>query len=74
MPKNLKHREILIEKAREDLGKDNSFEQINFVTELTPYAVEIRYDEFTPIIKDDLAKLVSQTEEALNFILMKIAL
>ena len=52
------HKEILIKKAKEDLG--------------SAYAVEIRYDEFVEITKEEVAKIVFQTEKALKFVAGKL--
>lgn len=54
------------------IEKDKSFEQINFVTSLTPFAVEIRYDEFVAVSREEIAEIVSQTEKALTFVFSKI--
>jgi len=54
------------------IDNDKSFEQISFTTSLTPYAVDIRYDEFVSYSGEDVNKVVSQTKEAVNFIMNKI--
>jgi len=53
--------------------KDNTFEQIGFITSLTPYAVEIRYDEFVSLGTEEITNLVSQTKKAFGFIINKIS-
>lgn len=55
------------------IEKDNAFAQINYVTSLTPYAIETRYDEMVELTKEETVEYVNQTEKALNFILNKTA-
>lgn len=54
------------------IKKDSSFNQISYVTSLTPFAIEIRYDEFVQTPRDEIIKIIDQTETSLNFILSKI--
>jgi len=56
------------------LERDASFGQISFVTTLTAYAVEMRYDEIIELPTGEVAEIVKQTEKAFNFILSKISL
>lgn len=52
--------------------KDGSFDEISFVTAMTPYAVEIRYDEFVAFSKEEISDLMSKTEKAIGFIFSKL--
>jgi HEPN domain-containing protein len=54
------------------LELDSSFNQIDFVTILSPYAVDVRYDEFIELSSSEVEEMVLQTESALNFILQKL--
>lgn len=54
------------------IKKDPSFNQISFITSLTPYAIEIRYDELVEIPRDEIEKIINQTETSLKFILSKV--
>lgn len=54
------------------INHDSSFNEIGFATTLTPYAVEIRYDEFIEMPSSEVSELLSQTEKALNFIFSKL--
>jgi len=54
------------------IEKDPAFADIQFITSLTPYAIEIRYDEFIELPKDEVLEILKQTETALNFILGKL--
>lgn len=54
------------------IEKEKSFNEIDFVTSLTPYAVDIRYDEFTPQSRKDVDEIVSKVEKSLNFIIKKV--
>jgi hypothetical protein len=54
------------------IEKDSTFDEIGYITALTPYAVEIRYGELVELSKEEVVELVLQTEGALNFILGKI--
>ena len=49
-----------------------SFKTIEFITSLTSYAVDIRYDEFVELPKEEISEILKQTENALEFILKKI--
>lgn len=51
---------------------DSDFKKIEFVTSLTPYAVDIRYDEFAELSSNEVVEIVSQTSEALDFVFGKI--
>lgn len=55
------------------IEKDRSFNEISFATDFTPYAVEIRYDEFVSFSKEKIMDLVSQTQKAVSFILNKLS-
>lgn len=52
--------------------KNADFNQIDFVVSLTPYAVEIRYDELIEIPREEIMEFVRQTEVALAFVLKKL--
>ncbi|MFH1386604.1 MAG: HEPN domain-containing protein [bacterium] len=52
--------------------EDPTFENIGYITTLTPFAVDIRYDEFIEIKKEEILEFIKQTETALSFILGKI--
>ncbi len=54
--------------------KDISFKQINYVVTLTPFAIEIRYDEFIDIPISEIKKMVDSTQDSLDFILGKLQL
>jgi len=54
------------------LEQDPSFEKIDYVTELTPYAIEIKYDEFVSLKQAEVEELVKQTQTAVNFIVKKV--
>ncbi|MBU0502673.1 MAG: HEPN domain-containing protein [bacterium] len=53
------------------LEQDQSFEKIAYVTELTPFAIDIRYDEFVSLKHAEVENLVKQAKTALNFIIKK---
>jgi len=53
------------------IEKDKSFENLNFITSFTPYAVEIRYEETVSLSTEEVVDIVSQAKEALDFILSK---
>lgn len=61
--------EILLSKCIE---KDSTFEQIEYVTSLTVYAIESRYDEIVQISQEEMEDIIAKTEDALDFILGKI--
>lgn len=54
------------------IKSDSSFGEVGEVIELTPFAVEIRYNEFVEIERSETVKLLNKTKKALNFILKKI--
>lgn len=56
------------------IEKDCSFEKISFVTTLTPYAVEIRYDEFVALEKNEVREIVVKGKQALEFITGKVGI
>ena len=53
------------------INKDPSFAEIQFVALLTPFAVEIRYDEFVDMPKEEVVDILKRTETALSFIINK---
>lgn len=54
------------------IKKDASFNQISNITAFTPYAVEIRYDEVIEVARSEVEELLSQTEQAVEFILSRV--
>lgn len=51
---------------------EKSFQQIDYITEMTPYAVEFRYDEIIEESKDEVNETIIRTEQAITFIKAEI--
>lgn len=52
--------------------KDSSFGQLELVSELTPYALRIRYDAVINISPEETASIIKATDKVLDFILTKV--
>lgn len=54
------------------LEKDKSFVEISFVATMTPYAVEIRYDELVSLSEEETKNIVKKAQKAVDFIINRI--